>query len=79
MFDCDACEFRQQIDGLDAENDEAWRCYAKVTSHRWLWDMQGANWWLGRVFGELSHEDADELMDRIDVIYDALHPRQEKS
>lgn len=78
MFDCEACEFRQRVDGLDAENAEGWRCYAKLTSHRWVWDLQGVNWWLGQVFDGLDEDEREELMARVDVIYDALHPPKGK-
>lgn len=78
MFDCGVCEFRQQVDALDAENAEAWRTYATLTAHRWVWDMQAGPWWLGRVFDGLDDDDRDELMARVSVIYDTLHPPQEK-
>lgn len=80
MFDCAACDFRIAVDGLDAENTAAWQCYAKLTGHRWVWEMQGAAWWLAQVFDGLDDDDRDELMARVDVIYDALHPpKQEKA
>jgi len=78
VFDCEACEFRQRVDGLGDENADAWRYYVRLTGHRWLWDMQGADWWLGQVFGACDEDERDDVMARIDVIYDALHPRQEK-
>jgi hypothetical protein len=78
MFDCDACDFRCQVDGLDAENAEAWRTYAKLTSHRWVWDTQCGTWWVGELFGGMDPDARDELMERVSVIYDAMHPPQVK-
>ena len=77
MFDCGTCDFRIAVDGLDEENTDAWRCYAKLTGHRWVWDMQAAGWWLAQVFDGLDEDERDEIMARVDVIYDALHPKQE--
>jgi hypothetical protein len=78
VFDCATCEFRQQVDALDAENANAWRCYSKMTRHRWVWEWQAGTWWVEQVFTGLDEDERDELMARVDVIYDALHPPQEK-
>lgn len=78
MFQCDTCEFRLRVDGLDPDNVAAWRFYAKLTSHRWLHDMQAGPWWLQQIAGGLDEDERDEVLDRIDVIYDTLHPKQEK-
>lgn len=74
MFNCETCEFKQMVDGLDADNAEAWRCYAKLTAHRWIWDMDAGPWWLGQVFAGCDDDERDELMGRVSVIYDTLHP-----
>lgn len=80
MFDCGACEFRQQVDGLDGENAEAWRLYARLTAHRWVWDTQCGPWWAAEIFRDFSDPDErDEMMTRVSMIYDTLHPPQVKS
>ena len=79
MFECETCEFRQRVDGLDADNQAAWRLYARMNSHRWLWDMQCGPWWLGELFREMDPDDRDDAMERIDVIHDTLHPPKVRS
>ena len=79
MFDCETCEFRCQTDGLDADNTEAWRVYSRITSHRWVWDTQSGNWWLGEIFRGLDPDERDELMERVSIIYDTLHPPKERT
>lgn len=78
VYECETCEFREFCDGLAPENEMAWRAYAQMTSHRWVWDMQAGPWWVQRVIDRVDEDDREELMARIDVIYDALHPPQEK-
>ena len=79
MFDCGTCVFRQQVDGLDADNLEAWAMYGRIQSHRWIWDAQCGPWWIGTLFDGLEPEDRDELMDRVSIIYDTLHPPKAKA
>lgn len=74
VFDCETCEFRCRVDGLDAENAKAWQVYSRLTSHRWVWDTQCGPWWVARVFDGWDVDDLDEMMTRVSVIYDALHP-----
>ena len=74
VFDCETCEFRQQVDGLDRANQDAWAVYARVNSHRWVWDAQAGPWWLARVVDEIDADERDDVMSRIDIIYDVLHP-----
>lgn len=74
MFDCEACEFRQQVDGLDADNTDAWRAYLKLVSHRWVMDMQAGPWWVAQVVARDDEDERDALMTRVSVIYDTLHP-----
>lgn len=78
MFDCETCEFRQRIDGLDADNERAWRTYAHIMSHRWLWEMQAGAWWVTQVLDALDDDERDDILTRVDVIYDTLRPPQEK-
>lgn len=79
MFECDTCEFRQRVDGLDADNARAWRFYVQINAHRWVWDSQCGPWWMGELFKGLDPDDRDELMERISVIYDTLHPPKAKA
>ena len=74
VFDCETCEFRQQVDALDAENAEAWRVYARLTSHRWVWETQSGPWWVAQVFADYDADTLDEMLARVSVIYDTLHP-----
>lgn len=78
MFDCEACEFRCKVDGLDADNLEAWRLYGRMTMHRWVWDLDCGPWWVARVWGEVDEDAMDDLMQRVSVIYDTLHPPKAK-
>lgn len=78
MFDCGACEFRQYVDALDGENADAWRRYAALTAHRWVYDLQAAAWRLDQVFADLDEDDREETMTRVSIIYDAMHPPTEK-
>jgi hypothetical protein len=78
-FDCETCEFRCQVDGLDPENAEAWRVYSRLTSHRWVWETQCGPWWVGEVFRDFDDSDErDTMMARVSVIYDTLHPPKAK-
>lgn len=78
VFDCEVCEFRQRVDGLDADNVQAWQTYADIFRHRWVWDVQAGGWWLAKVVDALGEDEQDEVLARVDVIYDTLHPKQEK-
>lgn len=74
VFDCDTCEHRQQFDGLDPENADAWSFYARLTAHRWVMDFEGTPWYLAALMHEIDDEARDLLMARVSVIYDTLHP-----
>lgn len=74
VFDCDTCEHRQQVDGLDAPNQEAWRFYGRLLAHRWVWDWQIGDWWIGELTRGADEDARDELMARVSVIYDTFHP-----
>jgi hypothetical protein len=78
VFDCETCEFRCQVDGLAVENAEAWRTYGRLMAHRWVWDADCGPWWIGEVFRGIDPDERDDLMDRISVIYDTLHPPKER-
>ena len=73
-FDCGTCEHRQQLDGLDAENADAWRFYARLRGHRWVWDMDAGAWWLDALCRGMDEDDRDVLFARVNVIHDTLHP-----
>ena len=62
---------------FDEDNEEAWRCYARINSHRWVWDAEAGAWWLQQVLAEYAGEEREDVMSRIDIIYDVLHPPKE--
>lgn len=74
VFECETCDFREHVEGLDEDNADAWRCYAKLTAHRWVLDIEAGAWWINRLLGDRDDDECDDLMARVSIIYDTLHP-----
>lgn len=74
VFDCDTCEHKRQLDGLDADNVEAWGFYARLLAHRWVWDWQVGPWRLDQLTRDLDEDRRELLLARVSVIYDTFHP-----
>jgi hypothetical protein len=72
-YDCEACPVRLQLEGLDAENAEAWRIYRKMAT-RFVQDF-ALSAELFRIETEgWTVEDVTDLVTRLGIVYDELSP-----
>jgi hypothetical protein len=78
LYNCDTCEVRSTINGLDDENLGAWRLYHHCAS-RFLVDAQAVGAVFVRLTADQTPEQLTDTCERMRVLYDALQPpRQEQ-
>jgi hypothetical protein len=79
MYNCDECPVADMLAELedDAQNFEAWTLFHRCVT-RFTVDTHIAHVMLEREVAEREKDDAFELMDRLTVLYDSLHPPPEK-
>jgi hypothetical protein len=75
IYDCSKCELMQQLDGLWAENAEAWKTY-QLLCGRTVRDCQLEGWLLERWTQDWDSDRVIALLDRLDVIAGVLEPAQ---
>jgi hypothetical protein len=74
QFDCETCPVAQAITTLDADNREAWRLFGTLHC-RFAVDVPGvAAPVLARVMEEKTADEATDLLSRLSIIYEVLHP-----
>lgn len=72
-FDCTRCEFRRLLDGLTAPNARAWAVWQQIGT-RFAVDFGTGGYHLQRLTEGWPAEEVDDLMARLAVLYDTLHP-----
>ena len=75
-FDCTTCEYRRLRDGLRPENLRAWRVWQQVGT-RFAVDFGTGGYHLQKLTEGWPAEEVDDLMARLAVLYDTLHPARE--
>ena len=72
-FDCRRCEFRQRREALSPENARAWTVWTQVAS-RFAVEFGIGGLWIERATAGWPDEDVADLLARLAVLYDTLHP-----
>jgi hypothetical protein len=74
QFDCETCPLGAAVDDLDPENSEAWTLFSTLYC-RLAADLPGvAGALLAKVIESRSSDEATDLMNRLNVIYDTVCP-----
>jgi len=72
-FDCGRCEFRALRDALTPENARAWAVWQRIGTRLGM-EFGTAGYHLTRLTDGWPAKDVDDLMARLAVLYDTLHP-----
>lgn len=75
VFDCDSCAVRQAVEGLDADNREAWDLMQRLAS-RFLVETHALPQVLMRLTANHDGEEFGDLIARLGIIYDVQCPRR---
>lgn len=76
-FDCDGCAVREALDGLNAENAEAWEMFHRLAS-RFLVDAQLISTAFQQLMVGRDAADVLDVLERLEVIYDIVQPPKTK-
>ncbi len=74
---CEDCPVAQQIDGLDAQNHDAYRLYQQVVT-RFAVEAHAIPLALSRITEDLSQDEFTDLWERFGVLHDVFCPPPER-
>lgn len=74
---CDECPVAEHLDGLCVENRAAWQTYQQVVT-RFTVDTHTTALVLRRVTEDLDAVAFEDLVERLSIVHDALHPPPEQ-
>ena len=75
-WNCETCEYRQQLTALTEENQVAWQIWRLIGS-RFAMDFGTARWVLDATTRDWPADDVHDLAQRLAVIYDTVSPPPE--
>lgn len=73
LFDCQKCPVADALEGLEDDNAEAWRMFQRLAG-RFVVEMHLSPEVFRCYTAERSERELDDLLDRLELIYDVVMP-----
>lgn len=76
-YECGTCPVLANLEGLDAENRQAWGLYKRIVT-RLAADLYCGAEVLRRFTADVSNDDFPDLWERLSLLYSVLNPVEKK-